>query len=218
MMQDAGKYDPSSLAREAAQGAEDPTAPGRFSTSVLLALGAGSVCFVICLAGMLTIGKDTKLNALFVPGVFVFGVLTIAGFFKFLGQLISVPPGNRTTPKKAFKAFFYAIDQQRWDAAFACLSWVAKDGREIARPEIPEVELKAQSFTVSSPDDLKAYWDAFVGSFKSRGQRSFSYKMGEPEELENSAACVPVSGSITLDIKTAALGGKAFLKISSGVR
>jgi hypothetical protein len=209
MREEPQRFDPAALAKEAADGTEDPSAPGKFAKTTLLALGGGAVGFLVCLAGIWATGGETKLNAIFIPGLFVFGVMTIAGVLKFIGDAVSTSPGNRTTPQKAIKVYLNSVERQRWDAAFACLSWVAKDGREAARPAIPEVELAADSFPISTRKDLQKYWDAFVGSFKSRGQRSFWFKTGTPYELSESVATIPVNGSVTLDMRTASLGGKA---------
>jgi hypothetical protein len=194
------------LAKEAAAIPEDPTAPGRFSTVVLLALGVGVVGCLVCVVGIMAGGKDSKLNALFMPGAFILGVAAIAGFFKFIGQAISVAPGDRVTPEKALKAYLYSVRQQRWDAAFACLSHIAKDGRRVVRPAISEVELAEEHIDISSPADLKNYWSGFVGRFKFCGQRTLLYKVRSSEPVSGSVALVPVDGSIVLDVRTASLG------------
>ncbi|MHC4252241.1 MAG: hypothetical protein ACYS9X_24245 [Planctomycetota bacterium] len=197
------------LAEKAVSRPEDPTAPGKFMASTIATLavcvGGGLVALVV----VLLMEPEAPYRFLVGLGAVVLGLGALAGLLKFVGEAIQTSPRDRTTPEKALKAFLYSLEQLRWPAASACLSWAAKDGDEIGRPAMPDIDLEEARFTISGQGDLATYWNDFVGRFKSRGSRRLRYKVRSAKELSDTVALVPVEVGITLDMNTAALGGEA---------
>lgn len=208
------------LAETAAGRPESDRAPARFSLATRATLVVGGVGLgVALLLALVGIGPYTFLAGL---AAAVMGVVTLAALFKLVTEALYTAPGDRPTPEKALKAYLGSIKQQRWGAAAACLSWVAARGDEVLRPAMPDVDLAETRLVISGARDLAAYWGDFVGAMKTRGSRSLGYKVVATETLSATVACVTVDLCVTLDLKTAALGGEALrrrgpLDISSRV-
>jgi len=195
------------LAAEAAKRPEDPNAPGKFALSTLVTLAVGAVGLLVCLILVrVGLGPNTFLAGL---GAAVMGVVTVAGLLKVLYEAVQTSPRDRTTPEKAIKAYFGSLKQLRWDAAASCLSWAAKRGTEIVRPAMPDVDLAEARFRISSEKELADYWYDFVGRFKSRGSRSLSCRAASTKQISDDVAYVVVEARVTIDLRTAALGGEA---------
>lgn len=169
--------------------------------SFVVGLIGGAISLVLCL----TAEKESAIRVLSLLGIGVLGIMAVAGFFKLLTELFRVSPRDRTTPEKALKAYLGSVNQQRWKAAFSCLSWAAKDGRDVMRPAMLEVELAEQTFQIRQAGDVREYWSDFVGMLKARGKRSFSYKLSAARRVSESVAIVPMGGSISMDTSTASL-------------
>ncbi len=197
------------LAEEAASRPEDPTSPGKFSTATVvvavLGVAGGGIALAVCLIA--APGGQTKLLAALAAAVL--GVVAVAGVLKLAGEALGTSPRDRTTPEKALRAYLGSIEQQRWGAAASCLSWVAKRGEEIVRPAVPHLDLEEERFTVAGEKGVADYWRAFTGAFKARGSRQTSHRVRSAEPLAESVAMAALEMTISLDLRTAALGGEA---------
>ena len=192
------------LVREAELRPEDPRVPARF-TSAAIILG------IIGAVGLLAMFVINRLLSFI--GLFVFGVLFIAGLIKFVLEAMGPTPHKRASPEQAIRAYLWAIRQHRWDSAAACLSWFAKQGKIVKCIEIPELDIPSFELPIRNEKDIATYWNEILSPFfTTRGKRFFTYKIGSARYIGNDVAVVPVKMRMTLVLETAAYEGKALQK------
>jgi hypothetical protein len=187
---------------------------GRFATSTLVALGicGGSTVAMPVLFVVLRDESYKFLAAFLWP---IAGILTLAVLIKIAIEAFSGSPRHRDTPQKAVECYISMVKQQRWPEALSCLSWLARNGQNVIRPAIPEIDLARAAFRIQRPADLKSYWADLGGGQKLRGSRNMNCQVLGVEFATESSALVRVRISVMLDLATAALGGSAWKSASA---
>lgn len=179
----------SDLLRKAATGAEDPRAPSKATP--------GAVLFAL----LATLGGATGLVLYFDPrgdwrtilGFFLgslSGVLGILGWGRLCRQILGPSIRRRGGPEEAVKAYLRMVDQGRWEAAAACLSWAAKDGQTVFRPALSPEALSGSAAIIRSAADLEQFWTGHQAGLLPLSFRRFAVR--SPRMISDHVGQVPV--------------------------
>jgi hypothetical protein len=188
---------------------EDGAAPSKFAASTVVTLIVSSL-----LAGGLSLAgvfaeDDGLMRLCYFFAAFV-GLLVLAALIKLGLEALTVSPRERTTPEKAVSAYLLLIKQQRWKAAWSCLSWVAKQGQPIVRPEFPAIDLGAATVRISKGSSLRRYWAPLLPGTRLRGERGIDWAVLDSNPLLPQVSLVRVRLSLALKMDTAKIGGEAW--------
>ncbi len=126
----------------------------------------------------------------------VIGVFTFLFLLICLGlDLATVPPGGRTTPERAVRAFYGALRRQLYGRAYACVSPLDRTAEPRHTPSVPALELQPAPFGFDTPKSFRKYWRSLAGSAASIAgwNRSLRFKVLEVNPLGPGRAVARVS-------------------------